>query len=526
MTASPPDVPNPPGVDLTDWDDFPKQRKEIFDSVKTSFEKKFPYSHGGVRWELHDVHYVDPEEYSLADQKKALMQDKFLHRRLRGTYKLFDEKTNEPLDERQATLLRVPYLTERGTFVHGGSDYAMIRQARLMPGIYTRRKASGEVETHFNSRRGTGPSFRVRLEPESGLFKLDIGQSSLRLYSLLKDIGVNDEELEKSWGPELLAANRQAYDKRVFEKAYQRLVRRPDPNATPADKIAAIRNALAATKLDRKVVQRTLPNLFSQTKSAAAGLLPANVVNNRTNGVASQSGGDDLNKADLQLLAYVLDQKFGAGIPLDLPTDQLVAEILEALHEQAPNFNPEMLAFMLDQHKSAGLGKLGCLMARLDPAEAVQFITWTKENVPEDQLAGSGYENEPHVTARFGFYPEASIEDLKTLLQDWGPIRLTCREVGRFEGVEGGTQDALKVAVESSDLIKLHKAINDKFGDQLLKSKFSYKPHLTLAYLTKGALKELDGHMRFDGHTFVLNELVYSTPGSKTKVKIPLLKKE
>ena len=91
---------------------------------------------------------------------------------------------------------------------------------------------------------------------------MDIGQSNLRLYSLLHDVGVPDEEMEKSWGPELLKKNQEAYDARVFEKAYNRLVRRPDPKATRDQKVEAIKNALTATTVDRSVLQRTLPNYF------------------------------------------------------------------------------------------------------------------------------------------------------------------------------------------------------------------------------------------------------------------------
>jgi hypothetical protein len=93
---------------------------------------------------------------------------------------------------------------------------------------------------------------------------MDIGQSSLRLYSLLKDIGVPDEQLEKTWGKELLESNRSAYDSRVFDKAYTRLVRRPDPKATREQKVEAVKQALSNTKVDRSVVQRTLPNLLQK----------------------------------------------------------------------------------------------------------------------------------------------------------------------------------------------------------------------------------------------------------------------
>lgn len=257
-------VQTPPGVDLVDWDDYPKKRQMIFDNVKSAFQDSFPHTYGGVRWEVSDLNYENPKEFSFKDQKEALLKDQYLHHKLKGNMRLFDDKTGDLLDERpNVTVARVPYLTERGTFIHGGNEYSTISQARLMPGIYSRRKANGELEAQVNARRGTGMPFRVRLEPESGLFKLDVGQSQLRLYSLLKDIGVSDEEMGKSWGPELLQRNQDGYDARVFDKAYQRLVRYPNPHATREEKVKAIKDAMAATKVSRTVTRRTLPNALA-----------------------------------------------------------------------------------------------------------------------------------------------------------------------------------------------------------------------------------------------------------------------
>jgi len=138
----------PPGVELTDWNDFPKKRQQIFDGVKQAVQESFPQSQGGVRLELHNLGYENAKPFSLAEQKKALMSDQYLHHKLRGTLRLIDEKTGAVLDEQHQTLLKTPYLTERGTFIYNGSELSTISQARLQPGIYSRRKANGELEAH------------------------------------------------------------------------------------------------------------------------------------------------------------------------------------------------------------------------------------------------------------------------------------------------------------------------------------------------------------------------------------------
>ena len=180
---------------------------------------KFPQEYGNYRLELDDAYYAEEGDYDLAKQKEALMKNTFLSKRLRGKLSLYNKTTGDRVEQKELTLMRVPYITDRGTTIHNGNEYVTLNQARLSSGIYTRQKDSGEIESHINAKRGTGKSYRIRLEPETSLYKLDIDQASLRLYSLLHDLGVSDDELELRWGPEILAANRAKYDSRVMAKA-------------------------------------------------------------------------------------------------------------------------------------------------------------------------------------------------------------------------------------------------------------------------------------------------------------------
>lgn len=506
----------PSGVKLNDWDDVTTRRTSIFDSVLKSVGKQFPQSYGGVRLEVNDLHFDGPERFTLADQKRALLTNRYLHRKLKGMVRLVDEATGDPIEEKPMTLMKVPVLTDRGTFIHNGNEYTTMAQARLLSGVYTRRKATGELESHFNVQRGTGNSFRIHLEPDTGLFKMNIGQASLRLYPLLRDLGIPDEQLEKTWGSELLAKNRAKYDARVFDKAYARLVRRPDPNATREQKAAAILESLKASKLNRGVVQRTLPNRFNSKiaaawKRGAAMTLP--------DPIPVGDDKDSFNKADYMMLAQFLNEHYKAGIPLDLPTSELVDVILAKLQEQMPDFKGELLNAL---QKSAARD-YGCLMATLPAHQAVPIVKWCNDNFKPEDVAISGIEQMPHVTIRFGFKPGFDIERLKKLLKDQPPVSFTLKEITRFKGVEGGNADCIVVEVDSPDLVALRKKIDDTIKAGLEKPTYaSYKPHLTLAYVKPGACKNLTGHAWFDGNTYVLRSLMFSTPGSKAKIEIPL----
>lgn len=166
--------------------------------------------------------------------------------------------------------MKVPYLTNRGTFIHGGNEYASIMQSRLLPGVYTRRQANGELETQFNVKPGTGIGFRVGFEPETTQYRVKISQANLHLYSLLKDIGTDDKELEKAWGPEIFRANQMKYDARVFDKAYDRLVsaRKKKEDKNREDKVNSLKSAFEAAQIHARVAQKNLPNMFDPKVAA------------------------------------------------------------------------------------------------------------------------------------------------------------------------------------------------------------------------------------------------------------------
>lgn len=266
------EVEAPPGVRLRDPEDSDTLRKDIEDGIASAMQKYVHgYEYGGVRLEIDNLHYADRDKYTLAEQREALMSDKLLARRLRGNVKLIDVETNKPLDvKKNLTLARVPYLTQRGTFISNGSEFSPISQSRLLPGAYTRRRESGELETHFNVRPGTGSAMRLSLDPVSAQYRLKIGTSDLHAYSVFKDLGVSDEELERRWGPKVLEINRSKYSKDAVDRAYMKAVPKweRDPKLPREAKAKAIVDAFNRAQVAENILKQNLPNLYNREKSA------------------------------------------------------------------------------------------------------------------------------------------------------------------------------------------------------------------------------------------------------------------
>lgn len=347
----------PQGVDLIDVADMPKRRNLFYSAAQSQMEQSFPQKYGGLRMELSDAGYEGAEHFSPAEQKSAILSNQVLSRRLRGTVHLFDDVTGDKLDEKRITLMSVPHLTDRGTFIHNGNEYTTVSQSRLEAGPYTRRRENGELETQFNVRPGTGRQFRVGFEPETAQYRLRLQSSNLHLYSLLKDLGVDDDHLEQLWGKPILEANRGKYDKRVFGKAFEKFVpawKRPN-YTTPDEQRKAITEALEAAQINERIAQRNLPVLWDRRKQASyrkpdpATFYPHLSPSQVKESLVCTFGSDFRAKAaafeddELRVLAAFVTRTTGVAIPLSLDPTSLEEAIISAVTSGPTGVNAVML---------------------------------------------------------------------------------------------------------------------------------------------------------------------------------------
>lgn len=315
----------PDGVQLYDWEDYDTNRQLIMDDIKNTLAQQFESKeHNGVRLNISDLKYVDKEHYSLSDQKKALHDDTFLGRRLKGKVTLTDTTTGETLDQKELTLLKVPYLTGRGTFIRDGNEWGTINQTRLLPGAYSRYQNNGDLETQFNVRPGTGGSFKVNFDPTTAIYKFKTAGQEFHMYSLLNCLGVPDDRLKQSWGEEIFEKNKAGYDARTLEKAYQKIVpdwdRKSNPGRTQEEKVEIIRNALNRAQMTSQVAKITLPNLFDRTKSASwkqQGEFITKCAN--------------LTKQDLEDIAVYINQYTNKNIDINTPKPYLEQQIISVV---------------------------------------------------------------------------------------------------------------------------------------------------------------------------------------------------
>lgn len=251
-------APPSPLPALRAFGDTDATRRSLYDNVLHAAQSIAPLDDGKHRLRLTDVKWADPERFSRRQRKQAVLTGGTLARRLQGTWVLEDSATGKELQRRTQVIARVPYLSSLGTFIHRGNEYTVSHQQRLRPGIFTRIKDNGELESHVNVLPGKGVSHRYFLDPEKGLFKIRLGQAEMPLLPLLQAMGATDREVRAYWGNDLYAANAQYPDRGTMRKLADRLLRKNERDGDEGSERQKLVAKFQAMELDPEVTRHTL----------------------------------------------------------------------------------------------------------------------------------------------------------------------------------------------------------------------------------------------------------------------------
>ena len=161
--------------------------------------------------------------------------------------------------------------------------------------------------------------------------------------------------------------------------------------------------------------------------------------------------------------------------------------------------------------------KFGCLMAMLP--ELAPCLASVASQVPKEDLAeDGGVETEPHATVLYGFSLDFDAHKLPEVLSGFGPFEARIGKLSRFECPE---YDVVKFEVVSDRLRALNAELAESFKSDITPSKWDYNPHVTVAYVKKGAAQGLDGS-KLEGRTFEVRDLLYSLPEKQGRVEFAL----
>lgn len=205
--------------EIYDPTDFHTVGNLIRNNVAKAIVERFPVVGEKYTLTVENLAYEKPKSRKLADEKAIIQQEKSLMDRLRGDWVLRDTATGKELERKSATILNVPRMTQRGTFIRNGSEMGLKHMFRLKPGIYARIKADGTPSVHINPAQTTGRQMTMNMDQATGVMTVSRGTRTYGVLPLLKAAGVSDDDMKKAWGEEVYDIN--------FSK-YARLLSNPD----------------------------------------------------------------------------------------------------------------------------------------------------------------------------------------------------------------------------------------------------------------------------------------------------------
>jgi 2'-5' RNA ligase len=205
---------------------------------------------------------------------------------------------------------------------------------------------------------------------------------------------------------------------------------------------------------------------------------------------------------------YVGQAKDGAKMLFDVLVDDRVtdARTMEAIVMQgiAGHLEPSWRNKLLDQfNRSTASDSYGFLFAPIG-GQLAGKIRKIQDEIEPSHLAGSGIENELHVTILYGMVGEDESDIPKVFSQVSSPQFRLRKKLTAFDGQNGST--ALVIELDGEDLHGVNAVASKAFAH--VKTHPTYRPHITVAYVDSDHASKYE-NVKVTGASSKVETLVY-----------------
>jgi len=267
-----PEMPSPApdfsdGTGLLNYTDYDSVRTDLRKKVLSSVEQSAFSENDRYMLKATDVAYAKPKgRYSLSQQKDAILEGRTLSDKVTGRWEVIDKETGKSLGRTgRKTIINVPYLTDRGTYVRNGTEYTVAKQLRLNSGIYTRVTDDSNIEAQFNAIPRSGPSFRIYMEPSTSFFYMKYKNRKLPLYPILRAMGKQHEDIEAQWGKDIAEKNRTLEKSPYAVNFLKGFAVAPEPDAPAAPIALDAKAGPVVAQLLQQKTGSTVSSLYNDT---------------------------------------------------------------------------------------------------------------------------------------------------------------------------------------------------------------------------------------------------------------------
>lgn len=276
----------------------PEEYNELLkQKVKEGFESEYSELQGKKKSvSLSNISFQDlsdPDDYERHKQILAKRGSEGIN--VFADIELKDNSGKVIDSKKQTRVAFLPTLTNRNTHIINGKEYSIHYQQRLKPGIYTKLDRNNIPTADFNFSRGSNMS--LYYAPTKERFYVEIGNSNIPLYTILKDVfNTPDSKLEKILGKDIHASEMKKYFQsraNELDKLYKVIF----PNkALPANvelKARDLREKISLSSMDAQINKMTVGQHYSHLSDDAL-LTAANEVMQIYQGKKNPTNKDNL----------------------------------------------------------------------------------------------------------------------------------------------------------------------------------------------------------------------------------------
>jgi DNA-directed RNA polymerase subunit beta' len=199
---------------------FEALKKNVSDTVQNQFPVQ------GKKNTLRATKVWVEDDKAITDihsQEDAKLKEKTWSVPVKAQLELVDNVTGKVKDSKAVTLGQLPKITNRWTYIVDGQERQVVNQFRLRSGVYTHLKENGELTSQWNLVKGLG--FNMTVDPKSKRIGMTFAgkAANISVYPVLKLLGIDDDMIERSWGKEILDANKSVAEDGAINKVYMAL---------------------------------------------------------------------------------------------------------------------------------------------------------------------------------------------------------------------------------------------------------------------------------------------------------------
>ncbi|PGQ88193.1 hypothetical protein [Priestia megaterium] len=173
-------------------------------NVIKEFNNAFPFERGDYRFEVKDIEIKEPS-VTYEDQQKAFLNDESIEAVVRGTIEVYYK--DKLVKSQKSILTRVPYPTDRGSYVTAGNEIVVLNRMQRRNGIFVRpvRNVNRTQMLTADVRAGY-QRFKIDFDTNRGQMKIsdlsmDYGKTSpgqIDVIPFLKFLGVDDAQIKQA----------------------------------------------------------------------------------------------------------------------------------------------------------------------------------------------------------------------------------------------------------------------------------------------------------------------------------------